>query len=943
MRLKHNYLCDATLLCSFKTCGEIDPSTTLATMQLKNRGWMVLALFFGSGATALIYEVVWAKFLAQMFGSTIYAQTVVLAVFMGGLALGNRIFGGWADGLRQPVKSYGVLEILIGIYAFLFPALDRATDWLFIAAGTPIAEHAGWLLMLKGFLSAALLLGPTILMGGTLPLLAAWLHQFSADAGRRSARFYSVNSLGAVTGATLAGFWLVQNYGMIVTLQINAMANIFIGTGAILLNQSGWLARPVEIGMASSEATTKTPTTPDNLRWAKVAVALTGGISMGLELLASRSLALIFGSSLQSFAIVLMAFILGIGLGSAWIASPKQSGRPAEKTVVFLLWAASAWVTLLVFNLERWVDFYQIARTGLGRTEVGYVYQLLLSTGIALIILGVPAACIGAVLPLMMRAASAVNVSLGARVGNLLTWNTLGAVTGTLITGFVLMPLCGLRNAFGVLALALGLVALVIATRCRWRIGITLTAAGCGLALCLLAASDADWQNVMSSGVFRIWETKFDPQLMPMRKKHIQVRFYEDAPDATVSVEEVDGIIAQASLGLRINGKPDASTGLDLSTQLLLANLPLIAHPEAKDNFVLGMGSGITAGAVLSYPVNKVVVAENCEPVTRAAKLFEGWNRHVLDSPRAQIETEDARTVLKLHPQLYDVIITEPSNPWTVGVGSVFSREFYEIAASRLKPGGLICQWFHVYETSDEIVKLVLRTFGSVFPYMEVWDTRDGDIVILGSLQPWPTGPEVFRQGFAIDRVRTDMAMININSPEALLARQVASQRTGFAIAGDGPIQSDLFPILEYAAPKAFFMGNGTRMLDQFDERTRQQLLARPEKNAALHSLSISEAQYVFSDFSTINGELDGCLFGYPSSANVPCVFQTPQPAPSSESDGSAVAIAEKNFSAGNLKQAEVLATTILKQNPNDTQAGYLLRVIEREMKSHAADASKND
>jgi len=165
---------------------------------------MVLALFFGSGATALVYEVVWSKFLAQMFGSTIYAQTVVLAVFMGGLALGNRIFGGRADALRQPVKVYGALEIFIGIYAFLFPTLDRATDKIFIAAGTPIAEHAGWLLMLKGILSAALLLGPTILMGGTLPLLAAWLHQFSADAGRRSARFYSVNSLGAVTGATLA-------------------------------------------------------------------------------------------------------------------------------------------------------------------------------------------------------------------------------------------------------------------------------------------------------------------------------------------------------------------------------------------------------------------------------------------------------------------------------------------------------------------------------------------------------------------------------------------------------------------------------------------------------------------------------------------------------------------------------------------------------------------
>src|SRR5450432_1866444 len=246
-------------------------------MQSNNRGWMVLALFFGSGATALIYEVVWAKFLAQMFGSTIYAQTVVLAVFMGGLALGNQIFGAWADGLRKPVKAYGALEILIGIYAFLFPMLDRAIDRIFIAAGTPVVEHAGWLLVLKGTLSAALLLGPTILMGGTLPLLAAWLHQFSADAGRRAARFYSVNSLGAVTGAALAGFWLVQHFGMVGTMQMTATANVVFGVTAILLSKSDWLNRPVEARSATApKASPEIPATPAILRWAGIMVALTG-------------------------------------------------------------------------------------------------------------------------------------------------------------------------------------------------------------------------------------------------------------------------------------------------------------------------------------------------------------------------------------------------------------------------------------------------------------------------------------------------------------------------------------------------------------------------------------------------------------------------------------------------------------------------------------------
>jgi spermidine synthase len=908
-------------------------------MQPKNRGWMVLALFFGSGATALIYEVVWAKFLAQMFGSTIYAQTAVLAVFMGGLALGNRIFGRWADGLRQPVKAYGVLEILIGIYAFWFPALDRATDRIFVALGTPIAEHAGWLLLLQGVLCAALLLGPTILMGGTLPLLAAWLRHDFADAGRRSARFYSVNSLGAVTGAALAGFWLVQRYGMIATIEITAAANVLIGASAIVLNRSGWLARRDPATKTTNITEPETPASPATLRWAGVMVALTGGVSMGLEVLASRSLALIFGSSLQSFAVVLIAFILGIGLGSAWVASPQQDGKRAGKIIIVLLCIAAAWITLVVFNIERWVDLYRITRTGLSRTEVGYAYQLLLSTGISLLIIGLPAACIGAVLPLMMRAMSAAGVPLGARVGALLTWNTLGAVAGTLITGFLLMPFCGLRNAFGVLALVLGLAAMGIALQRRWPTGVIVTTCASAFAIFLLTTSDTGWQSVISSGIFRIWETKFDPQLMPVRKQFFKIRFYEDAPDATVSVEEADGS-QPTSLTLHINGKPDASTGLDSNTQLLLAHLPMLVKINAQDVFVLGFGSGMTAGALLPYPVKRIVIAENCGPVIRAGQLFADWNRHVLDDPRVQVKLGDGRTVLKLHRDLYDVIITEPSNPWTVGVGSVFSREFYEIAASRLKPNGIICQWFHVYEMNDKLLKLILRTLGSVFPYMEIWD--NGDICILGSLQPWQTGPDVFRQGFAIDRVRTDMWMMNMHSPEALMARQLASQQTGFAIAGDGPIQSDLFPILEYATPKAFFMNDNSQTLWSYDERTWQQLLAPSGKLPLLASLPQADMQLLFSGSSTINEDLSRCIYGDPG-AGGPCAFKTPRPVPPAASDGSPVANAEKAFHAGDLIQAEALITTALKQNPNDAQAGYVFRVVEREKKLRATTVTKGN
>ena len=452
-------------------------------MRSRNLSWLILLLFFCSGATALVYEVVWSKLLSQLVGSTVYAQTIVLAVFMGGLALGNRLFGRLADRLRQPVQMYGILEIGIGLYAVLFPSLDRLADWIFIRLGTSIADKAGLLLLLKGVLSAGLLLGPTILMGGTLPLMASWLQRFTTEGGRRSARFYSINSLGAVFGSWLAGFFLVQRFGMPTTLVIAAVVNLAIGAAAIFASRSGWLGKPAAVETSTSSK--PSIAAPGTLRMAGLIVAVTGGVSMGLEVLASRSLGMVFGSSLQSFAIVLMAFILGIGLGSAWIASPKRQIRSSEGMIVLLLCLAAGWMALLVFNIENWVDFYRLARTGLNRTDVGYTYNLLLNSAIALVILGLPAGFIGAVLPLMIRAVSRAHASLGEQVGWLLTWNTLGAVVGVLFTGFVLMPIVGLRNAFGVLTLMLAGVALLIARQHRFK-GATLGAGIVCLSICSL-------------------------------------------------------------------------------------------------------------------------------------------------------------------------------------------------------------------------------------------------------------------------------------------------------------------------------------------------------------------------------------------------------------------------------------------------------------------------
>jgi spermidine synthase len=447
---------------------------------LTKRGtaWLVLPLFFCSGATALIYEVVWSKFLAQMLGSTVQAQTVVLAVFMGGLAMGNWLVGGRADRLSEPLRCYGFIELAIGLYAFCFVWLYGLADSLFVSVGTRVLER-GWLLLsLKGGLSVGLLLVPTVLMGGTLPLLAAWLRTSTDDAGRCSARFYSVNSLGAVAGAGLAGFYLVRTLGMIATLQITALANAIIGGLALLLSQRSEATDRRSAGSSD-------PLPPRTLLWAGSLAAVSGGVSMGLEVLASRSMALIFGSSLQAVAIVLMAFILGIGVGSAVVASPRFRREQSESLLVFLLIGAALWIGLLVFKIESWVEFYLIAKTGLARTSTGYVYYQMLAGLLSIVVLGVPAALIGSVLPVLIRSIASQVAMLGEQVGRLLTWNTFGAVSGVMLTGFGLMPHMGLRGSFGLLAIGLCLAAFVIAWRRAWRGGASLA----GVVMGLLAAS----------------------------------------------------------------------------------------------------------------------------------------------------------------------------------------------------------------------------------------------------------------------------------------------------------------------------------------------------------------------------------------------------------------------------------------------------------------------
>jgi spermidine synthase len=824
----------------------------------------VLALFFFSGATGLVYEVLWSKYLSLLLGSTVQAQTIVLAAFMGGLALGNRLFGKRADLLRRPVSTYGILEAIIGFWGFFFEQLYFGADKIFVAIGSGMLGTP-WLFFLKVILSAGLLLPPTILMGGTLPLLAAWLENREGSdikgAAKNIGLFYAINSLGAVIGSGLAGFYLVMNLGLLVSLQMTALVNVLVGLAALAIGKS---EEPLRIATERITPATGPPETPlvqeipsqapeGVMHWLKWLVAITGGVSMGLEVLASRSIGMIVGASLQAFAIVLIAFIFGISLGSIIISSSRQVMRRPKEMIYGLIAGAGVLVALYVLCIEYWVLLYSQTRFGLASNHTGFLLHQIMAGIISVIVLGLPAALLGAVLPLCMRLAATEGGMVGEKVGRLLTWNTLGAVVGVLITGFIFMPVFGLRAGFSIIALLLlgGIAFVARQTSERFAqlaIGVTVCLA------VLLFATGEDWQKIVGSGAFRLRTQAVTRESIRLRKKDTRMLFYKDGPDATVGVESA--LVSTSQLLLKINGKTDASTQGDLSTQFLLAHLPMMMRPESKEIFVFGFGSGITAGAFLGHPVDRITIAENCGPVLEAADQFARWNHGVKTNSHTRIVKEDARTVLKLSDTKYDLIVSEPSNPWVAGVGSVFSEEFYEIAADRLKDGGIMAQWFHIYEMSDPIVFLVLRTFAQVFPFVEIWDTQTGDIILLGSKRPWISNPATWQTVFEREQPRADLAQLEIKTAVQVWARQIASQRTAFAIPGEGPIQTDEFPILEYAAPEAFFIGTPAQDLFAYDERTFQYVLASREKDAVIRALPEMPVLKMFEPFPPCNPAL---------------------------------------------------------------------------------------
>ncbi len=781
---------------------------------------VVTACFFISGVAGLIYQLAWSRYLALFLGHTSYAVVAVLVAFMGGLALGNAWLGSVVDRSRRPLAFYAWLEIGIAIYAFLFPYYFEICHNYYVVLARSFSAGESTLLILKFVFSLFLVLIPTAMMGATFPALTRFVTRSINELRGKVAWLYCINSLGAVVGCFVADYWWIPRFGLELSLLGSGLLNLLVGICALGLSKmvfEGERTLPIEENQPVSETEVFTPR---ELRLAFWAIGLSGFVAMLYEVAWTRLLALALGSSTHAYTLMLVTFILGIAAGGAVVARYKGLRNSLEA----FGWAEAALagaVLISMFGYEFLPYGLVVVTRHIARTPDSYPLYEMVQASMCLAVMFIPALCLGMTLPLASRIATAGLAHTGRSVGRVFAVNTAGTVLGAGLTGLLFMPMLGLSRTFALGVVANAFIALLILRR-NANLRQTLVAGSVSGFLFLLIVGfyfEPRWQGAFSYGWWRAQAVPKSFAEFRQQSESLAIRYYRDGASATVTVNaQVQG--NKTNLFMRVNGKVDASSQGDHFTQLLLGHIPMILRPTSTNALVIGLGSGMTCGAILRHPTIQSLTAVEISPeIGEAARFFGEFNDHALDNPRFHLLKEDAKSFLKISDQRFDIIVSEPSNPWMAGVAGVFSQEYYQDCAQHLAPDGMMVQWLQIYESSDEVFSMVLRTFSSVFPSVSIWRTQSGDLALVGSRIPPVIDLVSSKKRFDEASIQKDMERIDIQTFPVFLSLEIASfDNGGTFVSADGPIHSDYFPALEYEAQRAFFVRQSSELWSTFKE-----------------------------------------------------------------------------------------------------------------------------
>jgi len=770
---------------------------------------LFLAAYMCSGLAGLIYEVSWTRLLTLHMGHSLAAASTVVAAFMGGLAAGSILAGRVAPRLTptESLYTYIALEVAVGVIAIAVPyeltGLTPLLVWSY-RNGSP------------GFLFATIRLAscltlmfiPALALGATFPIAVRWFAR-PGEAGRGSGLLYAANSAGAAAGALGAGFALIPAIGVRGTTfaGVAAGALAVFATWVVVRRAPGGLPSAASTATRSRNRVRSDPRSASSSvharslsrgpSWlAAAALGLSGFAALMYEIAWTRVLALVVGPTTYAFSATVAALIAGTACGSALgVSVAGRTRRPAFGLSLALGLASIAAIlgsSLVAAYVPRLIA-QQLASSS------GFNQSLPLHTLFAAALLLPAAACLGAAFPLAFELAGGDEASAVRHVSVVYAVNTVAAVGGSLVAGFVAIPAIGLQQTFLLASILLmiagGVVAVCGLPPSRAR-ATGLVPVACLLALLIWTPG---WdRELLASGVYK-YARYIDRDLdLESALKAGTLVYYREGAASTVSVKRLTG-----TLSLSVDGKVDASNGGDMLTQKTLAHLPLLLHSNPQHVCIIGLGSGVTLGSALAHPVSHADVVEISPEVVHASRYFAADNRRALDDPRTHLIVGDGRSHLLLTSQLYDVIVSEPSNPWMAGVATLFTREFFTAARRRLAPGGVICQWAHTYDITGADFRSIVATFLSVFPDATAWLAGDSDVLLVASTGPIDGMLANIARGWQRPGVAADLRAQSVLEPFEILSLFAAAPADLKRFSEGAIIQTDDRMALEFSGPRA--------------------------------------------------------------------------------------------------------------------------------------------
>jgi spermidine synthase len=792
---------------------------------------VVIFCFFFSGLAGLIYQILWLRMIDKVIGSAPFAVATVLSVFMGGLALGSWLAGKYIDRISSRgnlLSLYGKAEFGIGLYGLLLPFFIRMAKPIYVLAYNSLFIHF-WLYRIFTFFGCFLFLAvPTALMGVTLPVLCRFYVEDLEHIGGRTGRLYGINTIGSAAGAVLCGFVLIAKFGVWGSLCTAVGINILIGLLCMILAKAykPFVYEPIvkhknhgkNKGLKSREEQ-RNPEIIDPVDRTILTLALwifgvSGFCSMAYEVFWTRLLGLIIGPTTYSFSLVVSTFIIGLALGNiifGWLADRvKDAFR-----LLIITQACAAFLALLVSQFLGNSQFFF--------SKLIYTFQdafgekILAQSVILFFILVGPTILLGATFPLVNKIYARSLAEIGKSIGTAYAANTVGAILGSFFAGFIFIPLLGKENGLRIVAglqvfislVAMAYLFIKVEKRVREFVGGLITLL---LGLFLLINFPSWNHNILYRGFyyrFEILAQYFNttswfnalwkgPLENAQSAANNEVVFYGDGIGGFTAVERLVNPIGTANYYLLNSGKTDASSHGDRLTQALSAHIPLLFHPNPEKVMILGLASGMTAGEALLYPIKQLDVLEINDQVIKASEFFTPWNNSCLTNPKSRIIVQDGRNHLELTNEKYDVIISEPSNPWMAGLANLFTLDYFKTVKGRLNGNGIFIQWTHAYDMDWDCFAMIGRTFAEVFPEsLLVRTLSSSDFLMVG-----------FSGKKTLDLKTADWNMayagksknITIRDPRVIFNLIVTEDLKG--LFGAGPVHTDNWPRLEFAAPR---------------------------------------------------------------------------------------------------------------------------------------------